>query len=204
MGTYKELQDRINLDYLNQMTLVPETKRAIATAIRCYEARRFWFNEAATAVATTISQSYIAVPSDFLYLDRLEINYSGGFFPLREDTFDFVRNMDSVTTLGQPTSYAYRGDRFELAVIPNSAYAVNIYYVKSLSALSADNDTNAWTTEASNLIAHAATVELLTGVLQVNDQRKIDRHERAMYMALYELGMRNDTKFLHRLTPTIF
>lgn len=204
MATYKDLQDRINLDYLNNMTLVSETKRAISTAIKCYETQRFWFNEASTAVATVASQSYLTVPTDFMALDRIELYFSGGYFALREDTFDYVRAMDSVATVGQPTSFAYRGDRFELAVVPNSAYPAVIYYLKSLPALSADADSNAWTNEAANLIAHAATVELMSGVLQVNDQRKIDRHEQAVQRALTELATRNDIRFLHRITPTTF
>ena len=204
MSTYKDLQDKINLDYLNQMTLIPETKRAIASAIRCYEGRRFWFNETATSVALVASQGYLAIPSDFLFLDRLEVTANGSSLPLRRTNFNAIQAMNINNTVGQPTDYAYRGDRFVIGMIPNSAYAATIFYVHSLPVLSADTDTNAWTNEAFNLIAHAATFDLMTGVMQVSDPRKINHHARAIELALSDLHMRNENRFSNRIIPTYF
>ena len=204
MPTYKDLQDKVNLDYLNQMTLIPETKRAITSVIRCYEGRRFWFNETATTVALVSSQGYLTVPSDFLFLDRLEVTTNGTAYPLRHVNYDAIRNMNSSNNYGQPTDYAYRGDRFVLGTAPDSAYAATIYYVHSLPVLSADSDSNAWTNEAFNLIAHAATLELMSSVMKVSDTSKINYHKEAMYMALNDLHMRNENRLAHRLTPTYF
>lgn len=203
MSTYKDLQDKINLDYLNQMTLIPETKRAIASAIRCYEGRRFWFNETATSTVLVAGQSYLAVPSDFLFLDRLEVT-DGGINPLIQTSFNTIREMNLDYAQGPPTHFAYRANRFALAMTPNLAYTATIQYVHSLPTLSAESDTNAWTNEAFNLIAHAATLDLMTGVLQVPDPRKINHHARAVEMALNELHMRNENRLSNRLTPTYF
>ena len=204
MPTYKDLQDKVNLDYLNQMTLIPETKRAIHAAIRCYEGRRFWFNETATSVALVSSQSYLTVPTDFIFLDRLEVITNGFASPLRLTSFNTIREMNSDNAVGQPTSFAYRGDRFVLGTTPDSAYSATIYYIHSLPLLSADADSNAWTNEAFNLIAHAATYDLMTGVMQVADPRKINHHARAMEVALNDLHTRNENRFSARLTPTYF
>lgn len=206
MATYKDLQDRINLDYLNQMTLIPEVKRAIAVAIRTYETQRFWFNEASTAVATVVSQSYITIPTDYLFgEDRLELTVNGSTMALQRLNFKQVRDMNMNSTNGQPTHYAYHGDRLELAAIPDGAYSGNLHYIRSLPMLSADADSNTWTNEASNLIAHAACVELLTTVLQVgSDDRKANRHRSMAAMALSDLGARNDARLITKLRSTYF
>ena len=75
MATYKDLQDRIALDYLNRMTLGNEVKRAIQNSIKTYESTRYWFNEASTATATSAGIAFINIPSDFLTLDRLEVTF---------------------------------------------------------------------------------------------------------------------------------
>lgn len=203
MATYKDLQDRIALDYLNRMTLMSEVKRAIKNSIKNHEATRYWFNEAQTAMAASAGQSYVSIPSDFLTLDRLEVTVSGINYRLRQDTFNSIREMNAVSSTGQPTHFAYHGDRFELSVIPDSAYAVNVHYIKTLAELSADADSNAWTNEAANLIAHAATIDLLSGVLQA-DNRIIERHVGMLRLAQNELNLRNDTRLLFKIQATQF
>jgi hypothetical protein len=204
MATFRDLQDRINLDYLNNMTLLPEVKRAIRNAIICYETRRFWFNETATALACVASQSYITVPTDMLILDRLEITIQGNEEPLWLTSFDCIRNMNMGGDTGEPTHFAYRGDRWELAAIPNSAYPIMAYYVHKYPALSADSDSNPWTNEGANLIAHAATLDLMMGVMQVADNKRIERHALAVRMAENELDTRNATRLYSGLRATQF
>lgn len=204
MANFKDLQDRINLDYLNQTTLIPETKRAIRTAIRTYEATRFWFNEATSTMTAAPSVSYLIAPLDFLTLDHLEITTTGAPDTLRQQTFEYVRKMQQGAPQGQPTDFAYRGNRFELAAIPNHDYIATIHYIKSLPALSADTDSNEWTNEASNLIAHCATLELLGSNMNTSDDRKVAYHRRQLQMAHNELSLRNETRLNFKLKPTLF
>lgn len=204
MATYKDLQDRIALDYLNRYDLMPAVKRAIKNAIKDYECYRWWFNETATSTVTTVGTASISVPSDFLILDRLEITYGGSQLRLIEDQHDVVRELMAVSATGIPTHYTYRGDKFQLALIPDSAYAVTCFYVHSLAELSADTDSNVWTNEAANLIAHAATVDVLGSTLKVNDPRLMGKHERMAEKALSDLRKRNVQRFTTRLRPTTF
>jgi hypothetical protein len=204
MATYKDLQDRINLDYLNRTTLIPETKRAIRAAIRTYEATRFWFNETvATAVASTSIPS-IAVPTDFLLLDRLEVVLPSGACALRQQDFGYLRYMQINSPVGQPANFAYRGNRFEFDVTPNSAYPVIVYYIRSLPDLSADADTNEWTNEAANLVAHCATLNMLGSTLNTADDRKVAYHRTQMALARNELELRNTQRLSYKLKPTLF
>lgn len=204
MATYKDLRDRIQLDYLNRYDLQDAVKRAIANTIRCHEGHRWWFNETATSTACTVGQSYLGVPSDFLVLDLLELNHGGTRIKLRQEDFDTIRRMNATSATSLPTHFCYRGDRFELALQPDSAYTATCHYIHSLPALSADTDSNAWTNEASNLIAHGATLELLTSTISTPDDRKIRHHENMFRMALTEMYTRNDTRLQGRLEPTQF
>lgn len=205
MATYKDLQDRINLDYLNNMSMLSETKRAIRTSISRYENRRYWFNETATALATVASQSYVLLPSDFLQLDRLEVIVNGYSDLLIETDFGQIRAMNATTNNpSTPTHYNYRGDRINLACIPNSAYSITCYYVHKFPDLSAEADSNPWTNEAVNLIAHCAAIELMTGILQIDDDRKLGRHYRAIKDAEDELSLRNASRFPGKLRATTF
>jgi hypothetical protein len=204
MATFKDLQDRINLDYLNNMTLIAETKRAIRNAIKTYEAQRYWFNETLTAIAASTVSSGIAVPTDFLTLDRLEVTVNSNDYALIQREFFDIRDMNVSRTRGQPTHFAYHGDKFELAIHPDSAYSINLHYIRSLAELSADSDSNAWTNEAANLICHAACVDLLSGVLQVPNSAAINRHVAMLAMAQNELNLRNGTRLNFRLKSTYF
>ena len=204
MATYKDLQDRIALDYLNRYDLMAEVRRAIQNSIKCYEAQRFWFNETATTTTTTANAASLGIPSDFLILDRLELTYSGSQLRLIEEPFDCIREMNATSSTGVPTHFAYRGDKFNLAVIPASAYSATCYYVHSLPTLSADTDSNAWTNEAQNLIAHSATLDLLSCVIKDTDTQKLERHGNLLGMALRELNLRNTTRLTTRLRATQF
>jgi hypothetical protein len=204
MATFRDLVDRIALDYLDNVQVVPEIKRAIRNAIKCYEGRRWWFNTTATALACSAGAQALAVPSDFLALDRLEISYSGAVIPLRPTDFASIRAMNCVSATGQPTHYSYYADAFQLALVPDSAYPVQCYYLHSLPALSADGDSNAWTNEASNLIAHEATIELILGPLKNVEDRVLQRHMLMRSAALSEMNSRNDMRLVRGLRPTSF
>lgn len=204
MATFKDLQDRIALDYLNRYDLMPSVKRAIVNAIKCYEAQRYWFNQTASTTTTTANTSYFGVPGDFLALDRIEIAEAGARLPLIAQPFDVIREMNIVSSTGSPTHFAYRGDRFELAVIPDSAYTVTTYYLHTLPTLSADTDSNAWTNEAQNLIVHAATLDMMRATLVTPDTKRIAYHQQMLQMAQTELYCRNDLRLAGKLRATHF
>lgn len=204
MATYKDLQDRIALDYLNRYDMLPAVRRAIQNAIKCYETTRWWFNETSTTTTTTANVASLGVPSDFLILDRLELTYSGAQRVLVERPFDEIRTMNAGSATGLPCVYNYRGDKWNLALCPNSAYAATIFYIQSLPVLSADSDSNVWTNEAQNLIAHAATIDVLGTSLQINDPGMIAKHERMLNKSLQEMYTRNATRLTTKLRATSF
>lgn len=172
MSTYIEVQTRVLNDYLNRTTtdFGAETKRAIQASIRHYQYERWDFNETASSVTTSSGQSFLSFPSNFLILNDLRIVINNESLDLVQRDPQWVRDANSVLTLGQPTHYAQTRNRAELFPTPNSAWAAPVYYIKSLPTLSADTDTNSWTTGIMEdvIVYHSAKL-MWAGILR-NDQ----------------------------------
>ena len=199
MSTYVELQNRINLDYLNRgTTLVSETKRAIQASIRQHERKRWWFNETSTAIVTVASQTYATLPSNFLVLDLLQITVSSMDYKLVQKDLGWIRAANASRVTGEPTHFAYYNDRIELFPIPNSAYSLPVYYIKSLTALSADSDTSAWTEGVTeDLIVYGATKNMMATVLHDNDGAAV--YAGLERQALHDLRSANEQRLANKL-----
>lgn len=200
MNTYKDMVDRIALDYLNRTDIVPEIKRSILNSIKACESERFWFNETATGL---VASSAVAVPSNFLLLDRLEITIASSDYQLIQSNFDQIRAMNVSRITGQPTNFAYHANAFQLALYPDSAYSLICYYIKSLPTLVNDTDSNPWTTELFNYISQLACIDLLTNVIGAPAD-EISRHGAALQIARNELNLRNSGRMTFRLSHTQF
>jgi hypothetical protein len=200
MATYKDLQETIALDYLNRVDLLPEVRRAIQRSIKATEAERFWFNETATAL---VAATAVAVPTNFLALDRLEITIANADYQMFQRSFDEIRDMNVTRITGQPTNFAYHANAFQLALYPDSAYAMICYYIKSLPVLAIDTDSNPWTNELANYIGHLAALDMCMNVI-VADQDMVSRHSNALTIARNELNLRNTGRLTFRLRATQF
>jgi hypothetical protein len=198
--TYFDLQTTINDDFLNR-DMGDVTRRAIKRAISTYESKRHFFNETMTTVACVSGDRFLSLPDDYFHLDRLEITCNAVQSELYERDFSTVRLMNLAPgTDGQPVIYAIRGNRIELAPAPDSAYSIDVYYLHTQPDLSADTDSNAWTNECFNLIAHHAALDIMANVLQVADQAKIANQTAFLKVAQSELAMRDEAHLITRLS----
>lgn len=156
MPTYLDVTQRIGADLLNRTDLNPEIGRAINQCIRSYENQRFWFNETQSSLLCVVNNALITKPADFLMLTRLEVVQNGNADELIEKDLDFIRQINSTTSTSLPSFYCEYGASFMLADIPDSAYAVNCFYVHKLPALSATTDTNKWLSAAEDVVVYGA------------------------------------------------
>jgi hypothetical protein len=191
MATYREVQDRINLDYLNRTDLGSETKRAIQRAIKHYERERFWFNQTATALAAgSASFSIAAIPSDFLCLNHVTIRDSSIDTLLSIRAYDRIQYQHTLATAsGVPTEICEHNLQLVMNRMPASATTITLHYTHALSTLSADADSNEWTEAAENLIAHRAAADMLGNVLRVGDPLLVQMHMDLEGKALESLRM---------------
>ena len=115
------------------------------------------------------SNRYLNLPSDVLYLRSLEVfdsNQTGTprvFLEKRDQTFvaEYSPETSPITT-GVPKYYAYWDDSPQYIVVgpaPNSAYTIQINYIKTPQHLSASNTTTYLSTYAENLLFYGVMVE---------------------------------------------
>ena len=203
MSQYSQVLDRICLDWLNRPDLRPEAARAVKAAIRTYETQRWWFNETSTAIVAVSGQGYLDAPTNMLAFDELRVTVASVDCQLTNVALPDLLTIRASRPTGIPTHYSYYRNRFELAATPDSAWACPLYYLKQLPELSADTDTNAWTTFGENLITHSAAMDLLIGILRGPDA-DIQRHALGATSGRLELSRQNDSKLLRKLRPTRF
>lgn len=169
MATFKDLQDRINLDYLNRTDFVAETKRAIIRAIKHYERARLWFNQTATAVTITSASSTLALPADFIALDMVTYSNTSVTVPqiLNQRTYERVvyRSGAGLSSTALEECALFNNT---LKVYPKPAIstAIIVNYTMRLPVLSADADNNAWCDEAEDLICFHAAADVLANVIR--------------------------------------
>lgn len=143
-------------EFLNRTDLTPQIKTGIQACIRLHQRQRFWFLETATALACVVSVETIALPLNFYKMQELMVTQNSADIRLVHETFDMIRFLNINKTTGLPTRYCLYGGNIRLANIPDSAYAVPCYYLKTLPALSAGTDTNKWLSAAEDLVVYGA------------------------------------------------
>ena len=115
------------------------------------------------------SNRYLNLPSDVLYLRSLEVfdsNQTGTprvFLEKRDQTFiaEYSPETSPIST-GVPKYYAYWDENPQYIVVgpaPDSAYTVQINYIKTPEHLSASNTTTYLSTYAENLLFYGVMVE---------------------------------------------
>lgn len=144
MSTFQDLQDRVNRT-INRTDYSSDVAASIQQAIRYYERRRWQFNETISNLAAIAGSGSIALPANFLVLDMLKIVSNGSTDELNRESIQYIHEMRDNATSGLPTHFTIYRNKFELAVVPDSAYVIPCYYLKSLTALSVSSDSNAWT-----------------------------------------------------------
>ena len=193
MATYLDLQTRI-ADELDRSDLTQQIKKAIVTAVKHYERRRFYFCESSFSISTVAGQ-YIYTTDDVAAIatspsiERLSGTFNGNRRPLTKRPWDFIDDLQ-VTTLvrAQPEDWGYRAKAIQLYPTPDAVYTLTAYNVPRLTELSADGDTNAWTEDAEELIRTHAKLDLLRntirGVDMVEEIALLQNQERDAFTAL--------------------
>lgn len=155
----------------SSLTLSP-VKNAIQSAIARWEREPFYFNEDydtsffstanGTEVYTSVTSTKI---STLLNIYRLHVTVAGSRYALVRRTWAYMDDSAVSTTTGAPMDFAYFAQQIRLNPIPDAIYVVAASYMKRLSALSADSDTNGWTTDGFDLIRSEAKRILAREVL---------------------------------------
>lgn len=154
----------------SNLTLSP-IKNAIQSAVSKWERVPFYFNEVynASLFSTVINQELYttaaaAAISTLANIHRLHIAGSSRF-PLIRVSPAQIDDLATTATAAKPTHWSYFSSTIRLYPIPDAIYAIAASYTQRLAALSADGDTNVWTSDAFDLIKAEAKLILALEVL---------------------------------------
>jgi hypothetical protein len=174
MATYGDMQTRIASE-LHRTGITSSIQAAILSAVAFYANERFSGNEkrgtittiAGTRIYTTATASPGTLPTDIAEIDSIVATVNGRDYKLQKTTYEHLEDIDGGATLttGDPRMWAWYAGSLRLYPTPTSAVVLTLSYQTILTALSADADTNFWTTTAEALIRSRAKKELALHVL---------------------------------------
>jgi hypothetical protein len=175
MTDYVTLRNRIIDELANDGALTTaQVNYAIADAIKFYERRNWWWNQKTATLSTVAAQEYysstdLADIPDIVQIISATVTHDGLKSPLRMVDYQTIDDTQdgSVTTL--PAALAVFKENIRLYPIPDAAYTVTLSYVYRLTALSDDADSNAWTTDAEELIRQSAKRRIALNYFHAED-----------------------------------
>lgn len=150
---------------------------AIQSAIALWEREVFYFNDFrleptnTSPFKTVIGQEFYGV-ADYALLATLaciksvRILESNQRYICKERDSNYMNAVScSPVNTGMPTDYSFDANQMRFYPIPTAVYPVGLTGTQRLSALAKDTDTNAWTTDAFDLIKSQAKLILAREVI---------------------------------------
>lgn len=163
MATFLQLQTAVSkklLDPSNTAVALSDVKEAINNAVDYWKFRRFWFNTVRDSASLTAQSGTIPIPTDFLVPfsddNGFTIEYSNMRYPLKKVGQQQYDGLWLGNGYGLPSVYANLSGSYQCYPLPDRAYTIRRNYLKEYTALSADGDTNDFTTYAPRLIEYWA------------------------------------------------
>jgi hypothetical protein len=139
-------------------------KQAIVDAIAHYRAKRLGFNVKRARALLTSAQEIVSLPLDWIEADFLRLEDDGDREPMLEVTYDWMEDEGRNDDIrGRPTKFAIQHRELRLYPSPDKSYTLVLsfhYDLQNVSLSASDGETNAWMTEAEELIRKRAMGEL--------------------------------------------
>lgn len=157
-------------DELARSDLSSQIGLAVVDAIKEAASYRFWFNEVRGLTVNLVAGQETYTSDDISALTEIDaawINVGGqrrNLYP--GNSADIDRAVDGTPPLGEPDTIARYGTGLRLYPVPRQPYVLTLDGVTSLSPLTDDGQSNAWTVDGEKLIRTMAKRELYAHVIQ--------------------------------------
>jgi hypothetical protein len=164
MADLATLKTQIASD-LRRSNLTTEIATAILDAIQDHGAERFYFNDTARYDFNTVNGTDVyaitaqAPIQEFVKIDLIRAQL-GSWYDVKEENYNEIERLYSTPSSGQPFLYAVFGNSLRLFPLPNAVYPIRVFGHYRLIPLTADTQSNSWTTEAKNLIRYSVLKRL--------------------------------------------
>lgn len=183
MTTYADMRERIADELANDGDITSaQINNAIKTAIQMHERRSFWFNMGDNTFSTVSGREFYTSSNvgnlgNIIEFLSIRCQYGDTVSPLgliATSSLQYVQNsvieaLQNGTKTGTPRFYSRYDQQLRLFPIPDASYTMPIRYVYKLDVLAADDDSNAWTEEAEELIREAAKRIIAIDILNAPD-----------------------------------
>lgn len=172
MTDYSTMRTRIADELANDGDITSaQINYAIQDTIKQYERRPWWFNQKTGTFSTVDGQEYygsadLADIPDIVQIISATLTVSSLKAPLRAVDYVTIDDEQDGSVEGEPRVFASFKEEIRLYPIPNGVYTVTLSYIYRLTALSADGDSNAWTTDAEELIRQGAKRRIALNYLE--------------------------------------
>jgi hypothetical protein len=172
MSDYGTMQARI-ADELARADLADQIRREILSAIAHFQRESFYFTEARSlAFSTAAGREFYGgddeddIPS-LPAIDTVTLLDGTRRKALVRRSYDALEALSAESgARGEPEYFAYYGRQIRLYPVPDAAYALLVSADQRAPAPSAATDTNAWMTEAEELIRCRAKWGLAVNVIR--------------------------------------
>lgn len=163
-------------DEISRTDLETQTRKCIKSAIKHYQRKRFYFLEDYSQTFNTVANQEYYGAADNSYIpgyaevDAAVITVSGSRTPLTvrpKEWFDV--NSSTTTSMGIPSDIGYYAQQIRLYPIPQTVYSIRLHGLKRLDDITQTASSNAFFTEAFELIKSSAKRRLFTDYLK-NDE----------------------------------
>lgn len=166
MATLANLRARI-ADELTRPDLAPQIERAISSAVRHYQRRRFSFTDGRALVLTTPDTEFYTL-DDIRVVDS--IAPQDGRMPLVRQSPQTLEYWQTGTSVGVPTDWSLMGGAVRLYPRPDGIYPLVIYGRLYEGPPEDPEYKGVWVNEAEELIRHRAKADLLANVIRENPE----------------------------------
>lgn len=139
--TYAELQTAVK-NWLERPDLADARVQEFIRLAEAYFQRKLRHREMEKRDTLSVSGRYTSLPSDYHQMNRVAVNGASG--ALRATTPAQMQDLQDSRgfTQGEPTHYAIVGSELEVYPTPGETYTLNLFYRRTLPALSDSNTTN--------------------------------------------------------------
>lgn len=175
MTTYAIMKARI-ADDIARTDLTSQIAQEILSAVKFYERQRFYFNTRVSDTFTLVAnQEYygssdLAAIPNLITIDDMYVTVDGVRCHVLPVPFDDIADaQNGYVVRDPPYRYAYYAQQIRMYPIPTATRTVTMADHYRLTALSSDSDSNAWTTDAEELIRNRAERILYSKIIKDMD-----------------------------------
>lgn len=140
-------------------------KQAICDAIVYYQTSRLGFNTKRARALVTSGMEMLSLPLDWVEADYLRLEDDGQRIPFDEVTYDWIEDRrENDSDRGVPQKFAIQHREMRMWPIPDRSYTLVFSFqheIRNVSISASDGETNAWMTEAEQLVRTWAQGDVL-------------------------------------------